>query len=98
MTRVRDGRAAGSGKVLKRCLGAVDRTREAMRYRWNEARVAPLSPEPEPPVVEPEIEDEEAQVQRPALGALLIDAGLVTAEQIRDALAEGLTTGERLGE
>jgi N-acetylglucosaminyldiphosphoundecaprenol N-acetyl-beta-D-mannosaminyltransferase len=35
---------------------------------------------------------------RPSFGTLLIDAGLVTREQLYQALAEGTRTGERLGE
>lgn len=69
-----------------------------MRYPWTEARVAPANRDGEV-IVDPEASVEEAaKTQRPALGALLIEAGLVTAEQIRAALAEGLATGERLGE
>jgi hypothetical protein len=36
--------------------------------------------------------------QRPALGALLIDAGIATEEQVEQAIAEVDATGERLGE
>ncbi len=68
-----------------------------MRYRWNEARLAPLNRE-EPPRRSRSGRGGRPRFSALALGALLIDAGLVTAEQIRDALAEGLNTGERLGE
>lgn len=40
----------------------------------------------------------EAPASRPSFGALLIEAGLVTREQLYQALAEGTRTGERLGE
>ncbi len=35
---------------------------------------------------------------RPSLGALLVRDGLATEEQVKDAIAAGLATGERLGE
>ena len=35
---------------------------------------------------------------RPSLGALLIDAGIATEEQVHQAMVEGAGTGERLGE
>lgn len=38
------------------------------------------------------------QQQRPSLGALLVLYGIATDEQVKDALAEGMTTGERFGE
>jgi hypothetical protein len=40
----------------------------------------------------------DADVRRPSLSALLTEAGIVTDEQIREALAEGEHTGEKLGE
>jgi hypothetical protein len=39
-----------------------------------------------------------APTPRPSFGALLMEAGLVTREQLYQALAEGTRTGERLGE
>ena len=40
----------------------------------------------------------ESRPRRPSLGALLLQEGLVTDEQVKAALTEGLRTGERLGE
>jgi hypothetical protein len=40
----------------------------------------------------------ELHVPRPSFGTLLMDAGLITREQLYQALAEGTRTGERLGE
>jgi hypothetical protein len=40
----------------------------------------------------------EVHVPRPSFGTLLMDAGLITREQLYQALAEGTRTGERLGE
>lgn len=40
----------------------------------------------------------EMRTHRPALGALLTQAGIATDEQVKDALAEGMRTGEKLGE
>ena len=37
-------------------------------------------------------------VVRPALGTMLVEAGLVTSEQIRTAMDESTRTDERLGE
>ena len=57
------------------------------------------------PVVEaPAPEDDPTELShrlrsgRPSLGSLLVEAGYVTEDQVKDALAEGLRTGERLGE
>jgi hypothetical protein len=36
--------------------------------------------------------------QRPSLGALLVQAALATDEQVQDAIAEGMRSGEKLGE
>jgi Type II secretion system (T2SS), protein E, N-terminal domain len=40
----------------------------------------------------------EARRQRRSFGAVVVDAGVVTAERLREALAEGARTGERPGE
>jgi MshEN domain len=40
----------------------------------------------------------ESAPQRPALGTMLIEAGHVTSEQIKEAVKEGTETSERLGE
>jgi hypothetical protein len=57
------------------------------------------------PVVEaPAPEDDPTELSqrlrsgRPSLGSLLVEAGHVTEDQVNDALAEGIRTGERLGE
>src|SRR5580765_4880912 len=65
-----------------------------------------LAPEPvEAPLSEvPALEDDPAKLShrlrsgRPSLGSLLVGAGHVTEDQVKDALAEGIRTGERLGE
>ena len=45
-----------------------------------------------------ESHEAEASFRRPSLSALLTQTGIVTDEQIREALAEGEKTGEKLGE
>ena len=40
----------------------------------------------------------EPSTHRPSLGALLVQAGLASDQQVKDAAAEGLRTGEKLGE
>ena len=58
-----------------------------------------MTDSPEPLAI---TEDDEhslhAPAPRPSFGALLMEAGLVTREQLFQALAEGTRTGERLGE
>jgi hypothetical protein len=45
------------------------------------------------------VEDPHApNAKRPSLGALLVEAGIASDEQVRDAVAEGLRSGEKLGE
>jgi hypothetical protein len=65
-----------------------------------------LAPEPADALLTetPSTEDDPAELShqlrsgRPSLGSLLVGAGHVTEEQVKDALAEGIRTGERLGE
>src|SRR6202035_4795562 len=40
----------------------------------------------------------EMGLQRPSLGALLVGAGLASDDQVQDAIAEGMRSGEKLGE
>lgn len=47
---------------------------------------------------DPGREEADASAARPALGTLLTEEGLLTGDQIREAIAEGTQTGERLGE
>jgi hypothetical protein len=63
------------------------------------------APTPAPaPAAAPAWEDDSTELSlrlrsgRPSLGSLLVGAGHVTEDQVKDALAEGIRTGERLGE
>src|SRR5690348_1678735 len=67
------------------------------------APAPPPAPAPAPAAA-PAWEDDSTELShrlrsgRPSLGSLLVGAGHVTEDQVKDALAEGIRTGERLGE